>query len=144
MGKYLRNKKKPSKTYKISYDGEGPSLTINRLKTQEELTREEMEEELFERIMLLNEKRLNALASKASNLNPCGIVISIGQGKKGATLVEFSGEVQDNEAEDTLLDSEPTHEEILGKNGVEDEFESMDDVYSKLVDCKKSKKMKKS
>ncbi|GKD07232.1 pathogen-associated molecular patterns-induced protein A70, partial [Tanacetum coccineum] len=57
---------------------------------------------------------------------------------------EFSGEVQDIETEDTLLDSEPAHEEILGDNGVEDEFESMDDVYSKLVDSKKSKKMKKS
>nr|GEZ14801.1 dual specificity protein kinase zak2-like [Tanacetum cinerariifolium] len=57
---------------------------------------------------------------------------------------EFSGEVQDIETEDTLLDSEPTHEEILDANGVEDEFESMDDVYSKLVDNIKSKKMKKS
>ncbi|GJS53879.1 putative mediator of RNA polymerase II transcription subunit 10b-like protein isoform 1 [Tanacetum coccineum] len=57
---------------------------------------------------------------------------------------EFSDEVQDIETEDTLLDSEPTHEEILDANGVEDEFESMDDVYSKVVDSKKSKKMKKS
>ncbi|GKE17063.1 DNA-directed DNA polymerase, partial [Tanacetum coccineum] len=47
MGKNLRNKKKPSKTYKMSYDGEGPSITINRPKTQEELTREEMEEEFI-------------------------------------------------------------------------------------------------
>ncbi|GJR40220.1 putative reverse transcriptase domain-containing protein [Tanacetum coccineum] len=56
MGKNLRNKKKPSKTYKMSYDGEGHSLTINHTKTQEELTRE-MEEDLYERIMLLNERR---------------------------------------------------------------------------------------
>jgi len=42
------------------------------------------------------------------------------------------------------LDSEPTHEEILGDNGLEDEFETIDDVYSKLVDSKKSTKMKKS
>ncbi|GKB90462.1 hypothetical protein Tco_0962734 [Tanacetum coccineum] len=55
--KSLRNKKKPTKTYKMSYDSKGPSLTINRPKTQEELTREEMEEELYERIMLHNKKR---------------------------------------------------------------------------------------
>ncbi|GKB05602.1 retrotransposon ORF1 [Tanacetum coccineum] len=35
----------------------GPSLTINHLRTQEELTREGMEEELYERIMILNERR---------------------------------------------------------------------------------------
>ncbi|GJU22738.1 hypothetical protein Tco_1156080 [Tanacetum coccineum] len=40
----------------MSYDGEGPSLTVNRPRTQEELSREEMEEDL-ERIMLLNERR---------------------------------------------------------------------------------------
>ncbi|GJV06344.1 hypothetical protein Tco_1344000 [Tanacetum coccineum] len=57
MGKGLRNKKKPTKTYKMTYDGEGPSLTVNRPKTQEELTREELEEDLYERIMFLNEKR---------------------------------------------------------------------------------------
>ncbi|GKE43521.1 hypothetical protein Tco_1470805 [Tanacetum coccineum] len=57
MGKNLRNKKKPSKTYKMSYDGEGPSLTINHPRTQEELTKEEIEEDLYERIMILNERR---------------------------------------------------------------------------------------
>lgn len=57
---------------------------------------------------------------------------------------KFSGEVQDFETEDTLLDSEPTHEEILRDNGLEDEFQTIDDVYSKLVDSKKSTKMKKS
>ncbi|GJW87018.1 hypothetical protein Tco_0162358 [Tanacetum coccineum] len=56
-GKGLRNKKKPTKTYKITYDGEGHSLTVNRPKTQEELAREELEEDLYEKIMLLNEKR---------------------------------------------------------------------------------------
>ncbi|GKB98911.1 hypothetical protein Tco_0985048 [Tanacetum coccineum] len=40
----------------MCYDGEGHSLTINHTKTQEELTRE-MEEDLYERIMLLNERR---------------------------------------------------------------------------------------
>ncbi|GJV94064.1 hypothetical protein Tco_1541877 [Tanacetum coccineum] len=35
----------------------GPSLTINRLRTQDELTREEIGEDLYERIMLLNERR---------------------------------------------------------------------------------------
>nr|GEY19090.1 hypothetical protein [Tanacetum cinerariifolium] len=57
MGKGLRNKKKPTKTYKMTYEGERPSVTINRPKTQEELTREVLEEDLYERIMLLNEKR---------------------------------------------------------------------------------------
>ncbi|PWA68217.1 ATPase, AAA-type, core [Artemisia annua] len=54
---------------------------------------------------------------------------------------KFSGEFS---MLNTLLDSEPTHEEVLGDNGVEDEFQTMDDVYSKLVDSKKSTKMKKS
>ncbi|GJW42722.1 reverse transcriptase domain-containing protein [Tanacetum coccineum] len=58
MGKSLRNKKNPTKTYKMTYDGEGPSLTVNRPKTQEELTRDELKEDLYEIIMLLNEKRL--------------------------------------------------------------------------------------
>ncbi|GJX95965.1 MDIS1-interacting receptor like kinase 2-like protein [Tanacetum coccineum] len=41
----------------MTYDGERPSVTINHPKTQEELTREVLEEDLYERIMLLNEKR---------------------------------------------------------------------------------------
>ncbi|GKB49583.1 hypothetical protein Tco_0900336 [Tanacetum coccineum] len=57
MGKNLRNKKKPSKNYEMSYDREGHSLTINHPRTQEELTREEMEEDLYEMIMILNERR---------------------------------------------------------------------------------------
>ncbi|GKC18670.1 hypothetical protein Tco_1020820 [Tanacetum coccineum] len=43
MGEGLRNKKKPTKTYEMTYDGEGPSLAINNPKTQEELTRDELE-----------------------------------------------------------------------------------------------------
>ncbi|GJY37184.1 dual specificity protein kinase zak2-like protein [Tanacetum coccineum] len=40
---------------------------------------------------------------------------------------KYSGEVQDIKTKDTLLVSKPTHEEILGENGVE---MSMDDVYT--------------
>nr|GEU89275.1 hypothetical protein [Tanacetum cinerariifolium] len=57
MRKGLRNQEKPTKHYKMSYDGEGPLFTVNHPKTHEELAREEMEEDLYERIMLLNEKR---------------------------------------------------------------------------------------
>nr|GEU99701.1 hypothetical protein [Tanacetum cinerariifolium] len=57
MGKNLRNKKKPFETYKMSYDGEGPSLTINQPRTQKEVTREEIKEDLYERIMILNARR---------------------------------------------------------------------------------------
>ncbi|GJW29975.1 reverse transcriptase domain-containing protein [Tanacetum coccineum] len=58
MGKGLRNKKNPTKTYyKMTYDGEGPLLTVIRPKTQVELTKEELEEDLYEIIMWLNEKR---------------------------------------------------------------------------------------
>ncbi|GJU41599.1 hypothetical protein Tco_1194556 [Tanacetum coccineum] len=46
MGKNARNKKQPSKNYKMSYDGEGPSLTVNRPLTREELSREELEKYL--------------------------------------------------------------------------------------------------
>ncbi|GJX34300.1 retrovirus-related pol polyprotein from transposon TNT 1-94 [Tanacetum coccineum] len=42
MGKSARNKKQPSKNYKMSYNGEGPSLTINRTLTREELSREDV------------------------------------------------------------------------------------------------------
>nr|GEV60985.1 hypothetical protein [Tanacetum cinerariifolium] len=57
IGKNLRNKKKPFETYKMSYDGEGPSLTINQPRTQKEVTREEIKEDLYERIMILNARR---------------------------------------------------------------------------------------
>nr|GEV31774.1 hypothetical protein [Tanacetum cinerariifolium] len=40
----------------MSYDDEGPSFTLNHPRTQKELTRKEMEEDLYERIMLLNER----------------------------------------------------------------------------------------
>ncbi|GJX17973.1 hypothetical protein Tco_0218805 [Tanacetum coccineum] len=43
---FLRNKKMPSKNYKMKYDDEGPSLTINRVLTREELSREELEKDL--------------------------------------------------------------------------------------------------
>ena len=41
----------------MTYDEEGPSLTVNHAKTQEELTREEFENDVLERVILLNEKR---------------------------------------------------------------------------------------
>ncbi|GJT73552.1 hypothetical protein Tco_1032838 [Tanacetum coccineum] len=57
MGKSPRNKKQPSRNYKMSYDGERPSVTINRILTREELSREELEKDLWERIMIVCEKR---------------------------------------------------------------------------------------
>ena len=57
MGKSSRNKNKQQKTYKMTYDDEGPSLSVNRAKTQEELTREEFEKDVLERVILVNEKR---------------------------------------------------------------------------------------
>ncbi|GJZ83086.1 hypothetical protein Tco_0648259 [Tanacetum coccineum] len=42
MGKSARSIKQPSKNYKMSYNGEGPSLTINRPLIREELSREEL------------------------------------------------------------------------------------------------------
>ena len=41
----------------MTYVDEGPSLTINHAKTQEELTREEFERDVLERVILLIEKR---------------------------------------------------------------------------------------
>ncbi|GKA74276.1 hypothetical protein Tco_0780578 [Tanacetum coccineum] len=57
MGKSARNKNQPSKNYKMSYNGEGPSLTINRPLTREELSREELEKDLYDRILIFSEKR---------------------------------------------------------------------------------------
>ncbi|GJR35999.1 reverse transcriptase domain-containing protein [Tanacetum coccineum] len=57
FGSRLRNKRNPTKTYIMTYDGEGPSLTVNHHKTQEELPREELEAEIYKRILLLNERR---------------------------------------------------------------------------------------
>ncbi|GJZ59654.1 hypothetical protein Tco_0615470 [Tanacetum coccineum] len=56
-GKSYINKKKPCKNYKMKYDDEGPSLTVNRALTREELSREELENDLWERIVILNEPR---------------------------------------------------------------------------------------
>ncbi|GJY60118.1 hypothetical protein Tco_0460010 [Tanacetum coccineum] len=55
--KSSRNKKQPLKNYKMSYNGEGPSLTINRPLTREELSKEELEKDLYERILIISEKR---------------------------------------------------------------------------------------
>lgn len=57
MGKSKRVKNKPQPIYKMKYGDEGPSLTINRPITRDELTKEEMEVDVYDRIMLLNEKR---------------------------------------------------------------------------------------
>ncbi|GKC65043.1 hypothetical protein Tco_1097641 [Tanacetum coccineum] len=46
MGKSSRNNKKPYNNYKIKYDDEGPSLTVNHASTGEELSREELEKNL--------------------------------------------------------------------------------------------------
>nr|GEV15617.1 hypothetical protein [Tanacetum cinerariifolium] len=43
--------------YKKSYNGEGHSVAINWSLTQEELSREELEKDLYERILILNVKR---------------------------------------------------------------------------------------
>ncbi|GKA04784.1 retrotransposon ORF1 [Tanacetum coccineum] len=51
----------------MSYDGEGPSLTVNRPRTQKELSREETEEDLYNRIMLLNERRPIIMTLKFSD-----------------------------------------------------------------------------
>nr|GEU61256.1 hypothetical protein [Tanacetum cinerariifolium] len=50
MGKSSRNKKKPSKNYKMKYDDEGPSLIVNCALTRKEILREELEKDLWERI----------------------------------------------------------------------------------------------
>ncbi|GJT18708.1 hypothetical protein Tco_0877414 [Tanacetum coccineum] len=57
MRKSSKNKKKPTKNYKMKYDDEGPSLTVNRVLTREEISREELEKGLWERIVILNEPR---------------------------------------------------------------------------------------
>ncbi|GJR20649.1 reverse transcriptase domain-containing protein [Tanacetum coccineum] len=57
MRKSSKNKKKPRKSYKMKYDDEGPSPTVNRALTREEISREELEKDLWERIVILNEPR---------------------------------------------------------------------------------------
>ncbi|GKG25891.1 hypothetical protein Tco_0399037, partial [Tanacetum coccineum] len=39
------------------YHDEGPSFTVNRALTREELSREELEKDLWKRIVILNEPR---------------------------------------------------------------------------------------
>ncbi|GJR82727.1 putative reverse transcriptase domain-containing protein [Tanacetum coccineum] len=56
MGKSSKNKKKPSKNYKMKYDDKGPSLTVNCALTREEVSREELEKDLWERILELEEE----------------------------------------------------------------------------------------
>ncbi|GJY53689.1 reverse transcriptase domain-containing protein [Tanacetum coccineum] len=56
MGKSARNKKQPLKNYKMIYNAEGQSLAINWPITQEELSKEELEKDLYERILILSEK----------------------------------------------------------------------------------------
>ncbi|GJY52833.1 reverse transcriptase domain-containing protein [Tanacetum coccineum] len=57
MGKSARIKKQPWKNYKMSYNGEGPSLTIKRPLNQEDVSREELENDIYERILIHNEPR---------------------------------------------------------------------------------------
>ncbi|GJV71603.1 hypothetical protein Tco_1491598 [Tanacetum coccineum] len=57
IGKSSKNKKKPSKNYKMKYDDKGHYLTVNRVLTRKELSREELEKDLWERIVILNEPR---------------------------------------------------------------------------------------
>ncbi|GJY59095.1 hypothetical protein Tco_0458987 [Tanacetum coccineum] len=57
MGKSSRNKKRPSGNYKMSYSDKGPFLTVKKPLTQEEVSREDMEKEIYERILILQKPR---------------------------------------------------------------------------------------
>ncbi|GJT83799.1 ribonuclease H-like domain-containing protein [Tanacetum coccineum] len=57
MGKSSRSKKKPYGYYKMTYSEEGPSLTVKRPLTQEEMSREAIEKYIYERILILQEPR---------------------------------------------------------------------------------------
>ncbi|GJT94208.1 hypothetical protein Tco_1083053 [Tanacetum coccineum] len=57
MVKSSRNKKRPSGNYKMSYSNEVPSSTIKKPLTQEEVSREEIEKDIYERILILQEPR---------------------------------------------------------------------------------------
>ncbi|GJY40049.1 hypothetical protein Tco_0427319 [Tanacetum coccineum] len=57
MGKSSRNKKKPCGNYKMTYSDEGPSLTVKKPLTQEEITRKALEKDMYERILILQEPR---------------------------------------------------------------------------------------
>ncbi|GKF88126.1 hypothetical protein Tco_0259003, partial [Tanacetum coccineum] len=59
MGKSSRNKKKLSKNYKMKYDDKEPSLISNLSLTREEFSREELEKDLWERILELKEVEAN-------------------------------------------------------------------------------------
>ncbi|GKC51368.1 hypothetical protein Tco_1074113 [Tanacetum coccineum] len=57
MGKSSRNKKKPCGNYKMTYSDEGPSLTMKKSLTHEEITREALEKDMYKRILILQEPR---------------------------------------------------------------------------------------
>nr|GFB97514.1 hypothetical protein [Tanacetum cinerariifolium] len=50
MGKNSKNKEKTKGNYEMTYSDEGPSLSITRLLTQEEITYEALEKYIRERI----------------------------------------------------------------------------------------------
>ncbi|GJV37095.1 hypothetical protein Tco_1409572 [Tanacetum coccineum] len=55
MGEKFINKKRKCGNYKMSYSDEGPSLTVKKPLTQEEVSREDTEKDIYERIMILQE-----------------------------------------------------------------------------------------
>ncbi|GJY30666.1 hypothetical protein Tco_0414161 [Tanacetum coccineum] len=57
MGKSSENKKKPNGNYKITYSDEGPSLTVKKPLTQEEIFRKAIDQDIYERILILQEPR---------------------------------------------------------------------------------------
>ncbi|GJQ97914.1 ribonuclease H-like domain-containing protein [Tanacetum coccineum] len=57
MGKSARNKKKPCGNYKMTYSDEGPYLTVKKPLTQEEMSHEVIEKDIYERILILQEPR---------------------------------------------------------------------------------------
>ncbi|GJS52169.1 hypothetical protein Tco_0625531 [Tanacetum coccineum] len=57
MGKSARNKKKHCGNYKMTYSDEGPSLTVKKPSTQEEMSRKAIEKDIYERILILQEPR---------------------------------------------------------------------------------------
>ncbi|GKC57899.1 hypothetical protein Tco_1085497, partial [Tanacetum coccineum] len=57
MGKSSQNKKKPCGNYKMTYTYEGPSLFVRIPLTQEEMTRKELEKDMYEIILILQEPR---------------------------------------------------------------------------------------
>ncbi|GJS55807.1 reverse transcriptase domain-containing protein [Tanacetum coccineum] len=57
MGKSSQNKKRSCGNYKMSYSDKGPSLIVEKPLTQEEVSQEYMEMDIYERILILNESR---------------------------------------------------------------------------------------